>query len=61
MIGENVQVLFREESLGGRAVDLDEDGSLILLAAGNKKVKVSAGDATIIKGVLPKNPSRLNG
>jgi BirA family biotin operon repressor/biotin-[acetyl-CoA-carboxylase] ligase len=58
MIGQNVQILFREEAVSGQAIGLDNDGSLILLASGNKEVKVSAGDATIIKGVLPKNPFR---
>jgi biotin-(acetyl-CoA carboxylase) ligase len=49
MIGRNVQVLFQEEAVSGKAISLDDDGSLILLAAGNKEVKVSAGDATILK------------
>jgi BirA family transcriptional regulator, biotin operon repressor / biotin---[acetyl-CoA-carboxylase] ligase len=49
MIGNRVQVLFREEAVSGQAINLAEDGSLILLAAGNKEVRVSAGDATIIK------------
>jgi BirA family biotin operon repressor/biotin-[acetyl-CoA-carboxylase] ligase len=48
MIGQTVQVMFREESVSGKAIGLDEDGSLILLAAGNKEFKVSAGDATIV-------------
>jgi BirA family transcriptional regulator, biotin operon repressor / biotin---[acetyl-CoA-carboxylase] ligase len=61
MIGANVQVLFREQPQSGKAIGLDDDGSLILLTAGNKEIKVSAGDATIIKGVLPKNHFRLNG
>ena len=39
---------FQEEAVSGKAIGLDEDGSLILLAAGNKKLKVSAGDATIV-------------
>ncbi len=50
MIGEMVQVKFQEEAVSGKAIGLDEDGSLILLTADNKEVKVSAGDATIIKG-----------
>ena len=48
MIGQTVQVMFQEEAVSGKAIGLDEDGSLILLAAGNKKLKVSAGDATIV-------------
>ena len=51
MIGEIVQVIFQEEAVSGKAIGIDEDGSLILLAAGNKEIKVSAGDATIIKNV----------
>ncbi|MGA2780348.1 MAG: biotin--[acetyl-CoA-carboxylase] ligase [Smithella sp.] len=49
MIGQTVQVMFGEEEVNGKAIGLDDDGSLILLAAGNKEFKVSAGDATIIK------------
>jgi BirA family transcriptional regulator, biotin operon repressor / biotin---[acetyl-CoA-carboxylase] ligase len=50
MIGEMVQVKFQEEAVSGKAIGLDDDdGSLILLTADNKEVKVSAGDATIIK------------
>ena len=49
MIGQTVQVMFREEAVNGKTTGLDEDGSLILLAVGNKGFKVSAGDATIVK------------
>jgi len=49
MIGRNVQVMFRDEAVSGRALDLDEDGSLIILTAKNEKLKISAGDATILK------------
>lgn len=52
MIGKPVQVLFREEAVSGKAIGLDDGGSLVLLTAGDKEVKVSAGDATIKKGVL---------
>jgi len=49
MIGKPVSVMFREETISGKAIGLDEDGSLILLTSGNDTVKVSAGDATILK------------
>jgi len=49
MIGQTVQVMFKDEMIEGKAAGLDEDGSLILLTDGNKEVKVSAGDATILK------------
>lgn len=49
MIGKPVSVMFQDEAVRGKAIGLDEDGSLILLAIGNKEVKVSAGDATILK------------
>jgi biotin-(acetyl-CoA carboxylase) ligase len=49
MIGKPVLVMFREEAISGKAIGLDEDGSLILLTCGNETVKVSAGDATILK------------
>jgi BirA family transcriptional regulator, biotin operon repressor / biotin---[acetyl-CoA-carboxylase] ligase len=50
MIGKPVQVILQGETLSGRAAGLSDDGSLILLTAGNKEVKISAGDATILKG-----------
>ena len=49
MIGKSVQVMFREEAVSGKAIGLDEDGSLLLLTTGNKEIRVLAGDATIIK------------
>lgn len=49
MIGHTVEVMFHGEKIEGKAQDLDSDGSLILVTEGNKKIKVSAGDATIIK------------
>jgi len=49
MIGQMVQVKFGKESIKGKAVDLDDEGSLILLSEDNKEIKVSAGDATIIR------------
>lgn len=49
MIGQTVQVVFKEEIITGKAAGIDGDGSLILVADGNKEIKVSAGDATIIK------------
>jgi BirA family biotin operon repressor/biotin-[acetyl-CoA-carboxylase] ligase len=50
MIGQNVQVMFCNEVVSGKALGLDDDGSLIILTVNNETVKVSAGDATIIKG-----------
>ncbi|MGP8153770.1 MAG: biotin--[acetyl-CoA-carboxylase] ligase [Smithella sp.] len=49
MISQTVQVIFKDEIIEGRATGLDEDGSLILLAEGNKEIKVFAGDAMIIR------------
>jgi BirA family biotin operon repressor/biotin-[acetyl-CoA-carboxylase] ligase len=49
MIGQTVQVIFKDEKIAGKATGLDEDGSLILLTTENKEIKVSAGDATILK------------
>ncbi|MEE9911420.1 MAG: biotin--[acetyl-CoA-carboxylase] ligase [Deltaproteobacteria bacterium] len=49
MIGQPVSVLYGEEVVSGKALGLDDDGSLILLAPGNKTISVSAGDATILK------------
>jgi len=47
MIGRTVQVVYKDETISGTATGLDEDGSLILLTAGNKEIRVLAGDATI--------------
>ncbi len=49
MISQNVQVMFRDELVRGKALGLDDDGSLIISTVNNGTVKVSAGDATIIK------------
>jgi biotin-(acetyl-CoA carboxylase) ligase len=42
-------VIFRDETIMGKATGLDEDGSLILLTDKNETLLVSAGDATIVK------------
>ena len=49
MIGQMVQVMFNEEVVSGKAIGIDDDGSLILLTAENKQINISAGDATIVK------------
>jgi BirA family biotin operon repressor/biotin-[acetyl-CoA-carboxylase] ligase len=49
MIGQSVQVVFNDETIRGKATGLDSDGSLILVGDGNKEIKVSAGDATIMR------------
>jgi BirA family transcriptional regulator, biotin operon repressor / biotin---[acetyl-CoA-carboxylase] ligase len=49
MIGQPVSVMFRQEAVSGKAIGLDDDGSLILLTVGNAIVKVTAGDTTILQ------------
>ncbi len=49
MIGQNVQIMFQKEKVIGKALDLAEDGSLIILTARNEEINISAGDATILK------------
>jgi len=49
MIGRKVQVIFSNEGVSGDAIGLDDDGSLIILTVNSQTVKVSAGDATILK------------
>ena len=49
MINQDVQIMFRNGGVRGKALGLDDDGSLIILTANNETVKVSAGDATILK------------
>jgi biotin-(acetyl-CoA carboxylase) ligase len=41
--------MFYEETVSGQAIGLDEDGSLILLTDKNETIRISAGDATILK------------
>jgi len=49
MIGQDIQIIFQNETIMGKALDLAEDGSLIILTPDNNKLKISAGDATILK------------
>jgi len=49
MIGRMVVVNFGKENIKGKAVGLDDDGQLILLSENNQDIKVSAGDATIMR------------
>jgi len=49
MIGKRVQIMSGNEMISGKAIGIDEQGSLVLLTAGDKKIKISAGDATILK------------
>jgi biotin-(acetyl-CoA carboxylase) ligase len=49
MMGRAVEVRFRDEVVSGEAVGLDDDGSLILQTNANNQLRVSAGDASIIK------------
>ena len=49
MLNQTVQVRFQEEVVSGKAIDLDEDGSLILLTENNEQIHVLAGDATILR------------
>jgi birA, biotin-[acetyl-CoA-carboxylase] ligase region len=49
MISQKVRVMFHDEVVSGKALGLDDDGLLIILTVNNETVKVSAGDATILK------------
>ncbi len=49
MIGRDVQVMFLNEKTTGKALDLADDGSLLVLTAKNEELRISAGDATIVK------------
>ena len=51
MIGKRVQIVSGDEVISGKALGIDEQGSLVLLTVGDKKIKVSAGDATILKEI----------
>ena len=41
MMGQTIQVIFRDETIVGKATGLDDDGSLILLTEEKKKLKSS--------------------
>lgn len=49
MIGQTVSVSFGKEEASGKALGLDDDGSLLLQTAAKTILRVSAGDATILK------------
>lgn len=49
MIGCNIQVMFQDEVIRGKALDIDEYGSLIIMNIEGETIKISAGDATILK------------
>lgn len=61
MIGQDVQIMFQNEKIIGKALDLADDGSLIVLTTpGNEKLKISAGDATILnKGLQSFVPPKV--
>jgi len=49
MINQMIEVKFGTENIEGKAVGLDDNGALILLSEDHREIKVSAGDATIIR------------
>jgi BirA family biotin operon repressor/biotin-[acetyl-CoA-carboxylase] ligase len=49
MIGQRVQIMSGNEVVSGKALGIDEQGSLLLLTAEDRRIKISAGDATILK------------
>jgi BirA family biotin operon repressor/biotin-[acetyl-CoA-carboxylase] ligase len=49
MIDKRVQIISGDEVISGKALGIDEQGSLLLLTAEDRKIKISVGDATILK------------
>jgi biotin-(acetyl-CoA carboxylase) ligase len=49
MMGRPIRIAFKGESTEGIAKGLGDDGCLILVVEGNEEIKVSAGDATIMR------------
>jgi BirA family transcriptional regulator, biotin operon repressor / biotin---[acetyl-CoA-carboxylase] ligase len=49
MIGRNIQIKYFNETLTGKAIGINDAGSLILLNAKGEKLIINAGDATILK------------
>lgn len=49
MIGQNVQITHFNDTVTGKAVGIDDTGSLILFTARGEKIVINAGEATILK------------
>jgi len=49
MVGEQIQVIFRDELQAGEVVGLDDSGALLLRDAAGRENRIIAGDATIKK------------
>ncbi len=49
MIGQNVQVIHFNETVTGKAIGIDDTGSLIICTVQGEKMVINAGDATILK------------
>ncbi len=49
MIGRHIKIVFKNEEIEGTAADLDDNGSLILMTAENREIKISAGDSSIMR------------
>lgn len=49
MMGQPIRITFKGEKTEGMAKRLDDDGCLVLAVEGNEEIKVSAGDAIIMR------------
>ncbi len=49
MIGQNVQIVHFKETVTGKAIGIDDAGSLIIVTVQGEKMVINAGDATILK------------
>jgi len=57
ILGRQIQVVFRDEVQEGKVIDLEEDGSLILLDHQQRVRRITAGDASIKKNHEQAEPS----
>ena len=49
MIGQNVKITHFNETVTGKAIGIDDTGSLILFTVQGERIVINAGDATILK------------
>jgi len=57
ILGRQIQVVFRDEIQEGKVIDLEEDGSLILLDSEQRVRRITAGDASVKKNHKQAEPS----
>jgi BirA family biotin operon repressor/biotin-[acetyl-CoA-carboxylase] ligase len=52
MIGKDIQVIYMDETVTGKAVSIDDQGALIVCTRKGETIKITAGDTTILKRII---------